>query len=354
MSSPKALERISDEDGLKLFTEEPLLELGTRAQEIRFDKNPKRAVTFVIDSNPNYTNACVTECSFCAFYRKPGSPEAYTLTVEQVMEKIKRVADLGATTILLQGGHNPAIPLSYYLDLVRETKRRFPKVTPHFFTASEIQTMSQGSGLPIGQILEKLYQAGQSTIPGGGAEILSERVRMRVAPKKGGPQKWLEVHRAAHQIGFKTTATMMYGHLEKPEDVLEHLENVRRLQDETGGFTAFIPWSFKPNRTPLEKRVPYGSTANDYLRMIAFSRIYLDNFAHVQASWFSEGKKTGQAALHFGADDFGGTIFEENVHLAAGHQVKTTVEETKTLIREAGFVPAQRTTLYDILGEFPD
>ena len=353
MSSPKIIERLSAEEGLKIFTDEPLLELGSRAQEIRFEKNPKQKVTFVIDSNPNYTNACVTDCSFCAFYRKPGSPEAYTLTIEQVMKKIQWAADLGATTVLLQGGHNPALPLDYYLELVRETKKRFPQVTPHFFTASEIQTMAQVSGLPLDQVLEKLFQAGQRTIPGGGAEILSERVRKIVSPKKGGPQKWLEVHRTAHKIGFKTTATLMYGHLEQPKDVLEHLENIRRLQDETGGFTAFIPWSFKPNHTPLEKRVPHGSTANDYLRMIAFSRIYLDNFDHVQASWFSEGKKTGQAALHFGADDFGGTIFEENVHLATGHKAKTTVEETKTLIREAGFIPAQRTTLYEILKEFP-
>ena len=353
MSNLKILERISPEEGLKLFTKDPLLELGTRAQEIRFKKNPRQEVTFVIDSNPNYTTACVTDCSFCAFYRKPGSPEAYTLTVEQVMEKIKWATDLGATTILLQGGHNPAIPLDYYLELVRETQKRFPQVTPHFFTASEIQTMVQVSGFSIAQVLEKLFEAGQRTIPGGGAEILSERVRRRAAPKKGGPQKWLEVHRTAHKIGFKTTATMMYGHLEQPEDVLEHMENIRQLQDETGGFTAFIPWSFKPNHTPLEKRVPQGSTANDYLRMISFSRIYLDNFCHVQASWFSEGKKTGQAALHFGADDFGGTIFEENVHLATGHQVKTTVLEIQTLIREAGFIPAQRTTLYKILEKFP-
>ncbi|OGR84758.1 MAG: dehypoxanthine futalosine cyclase [Elusimicrobia bacterium RIFCSPLOWO2_01_FULL_54_10] len=354
MSSLKTAERISPQEALKVFREEPILDLGVRAQEIRFQKNPRSTVTFVIDSNPNYTNACVTDCSFCAFYRKPGSPEAYTLTLEQVMEKIQWAAERGATTVLLQGGHNPSIPLSYYLELVNETKKRFPQVTPHFFTASEIQTMAQVSGLPLKEVLERLFEAGQRSIPGGGAEILSERVRMRIAPKKGGPQKWLEVHRAAHQIGFKTTATMMYGHLETPEDIVEHLENIRRLQDETAGFTAFIPWSFKPNHTPLEKRVPHGSTANDYLRMIAFSRIYLDNFPHVQASWFSEGKKTGQAALHFGADDFGGTIFEENVHKATDHVVKTTVDEAKTLIREAGFVPAQRTTFYEIIKEFPN
>ncbi len=352
MSSLKSSTRVSPQDGLQTFTVEPILKLGERAQEIRFEKNPKQAVTFVIDSNPNYTNICVTDCSFCAFYRKPGSSEGYALTVELVMEKIQKSAELGATTVLLQGGHNPEIPLDYYLSLIRETKSRFPQITPHFFSASEIQTMAQVSGLSLAGVLEKLYEAGQRTIPGGGAEILSERVRMKVAPKKGGPQKWLEVHRAAHKIGFKSTATMMYGHMENPEDVIEHLENIRNLQDETGGFTAFIPWSFKPNHTPLQKKIAFGSTANDYLRMIAFSRIYLDNFDHVQASWFSEGKKTGQVALHFGADDFGGTIFEENVHKATDHVVKTTVDEIKTLIREAGFKPAQRTTTYDILEEF--
>jgi cyclic dehypoxanthinyl futalosine synthase len=186
-------------------------------------------------------------------------------------------------------------------------------------------------------------------LPGGGAEVLSERVRKRVAAKKGGPEKWLEVHRAAHKIGIRSTATMMYGHVEEPEDVLEHLESIRALQDETGGFTAFIPWSFKPNNTPLQKKIAHPSPTNHYLRMIAFSRIYLDNIGHIQASWFSEGKKTGQVALHFGADDFGGTIFEENVHRATDHVNKTTIGEIETLIREAGFQPAQRDTLYRIL-----
>jgi CofH subfamily radical SAM domain protein len=265
------------------------------------------------------------------------------------MEKIARASALGATTVLLQGGHNPQLPLDYYLNLIRETRTRFPHITPHFFTASEIQTMSGASGLPVREVLEKLKEAGQFSLPGGGAEILSERVRKRISPKKGGPEKWLEVHRTAHELGFKSTATMMYGHIEEPEDVIEHLENIRRLQDETGGFTAFVPWSFKPNNTPLQKKIAFASPSNHYLRMIAFSRIYLDNFPHIQASWFSEGKKTGQVALHFGADDFGGTLFEENVHRAADHVNQTTIEEIKTLIVESGFIPLQRTTLYEIL-----
>lgn len=345
----KECERISPEEGWTILKQCPLLELGVQAQAMRFKKNPDPMVTFVIDSNPNYTNVCVTDCSFCAFYRKPGAADSYALTVEAVLEKVAHAARQGATTLLLQGGHNPSLPLAYYLNLVREVRRAFPQITPHFFTASEIQTMAEVSGLSVKKVLEKLKDAGQVSLPGGGAEILSERVRRRISPKKGGPEKWLEVHKIAHQIGMKSTATMMYGHIEEPEDLIEHLENIRRLQDETGGFTAFIPWSFKPNNTPLQKKVPQRASANQYLRIIAFSRIYLDNFPHIQASWFSEGKKTGQVALHFGADDFGGTIFEENVHRATNFVNTTTVQEIATLIRESGFIPAQRNTLYQII-----
>jgi cyclic dehypoxanthinyl futalosine synthase len=341
--------RLSREEGRWLLAEAPLLELGALAQRVRFRLHPERRVTFVIDSNPNYTNVCVTDCQFCAFYRKPGHPEAYTLTVDEVLKKVEFAASKGATTVLLQGGHNPELPLEYYLTLVRETRRRFPQVTPHFFTASEIQTMSRVSGLSVGAVLARLKEAGQLTLPGGGAEVLSERVRKRIAPKKGGPAAWLEVHREAHRLGLKSTATMMYGHVEEPEDVLDHLDAIRGLQDEHGGFTAFVPWSFKPGNTLLEKWIKHPAGPNQYLRMIAASRLYLDNVPHVQASWFSEGKRAGQVALHFGADDFGGTLFEENVHAAAAFVNRTTVEEVCALIREAGFAPAQRTTLYEIL-----
>jgi len=232
---------------------------------------------------------------------------------------------------------------------VRETRRRFPSVTPHFFSASEIRTMSDVAGRPVPEVLTLLKQAGQTSIPGGGAEVLSERVRRRIEPKKGGPGAWLEVHREAHRQGFRSTATMMYGHVEQPEDVLDHLDAIRELQDEHGGFTAFVPWSFKPGNTLLEKWIKQYKGPNAYLRMLAVSRLYLDNFPHVQASWFSEGKRTGQVALSWGADDFGGTLFEENVHAAADYVNKTTVDEIMTLIRDAGFTPAQRTTDYDIL-----
>ena len=345
----EAGKRLDRADGLWLLTDAPLLELGSVAQEARFRRIPEKRVTFVIDSNPNYTNVCVTDCQFCAFYRKPGDPEAYTLTVDEVMAKVDFAAQRGATTVLLQGGHNPALPLEYYLSLVSETRRRFPGVTPHFFTASEIRTMAEVSGKSMPEVLAALKAAGQTTLPGGGAEILSERVRKRIEPKKGGPAAWLDVHREAHRQGFKSTATMMYGHVELPEDVLDHLDAIRDLQDEHGGFTAFVPWSFKPGNTLLEKWIKQHKGPNAYLRMLAVSRLYLDNFPHVQASWFSEGKRAGQGALHWGADDVGGTLFEENVHAAADFVNKTTVGEIIALIREAGFTPAQRTTTYEIL-----
>jgi cyclic dehypoxanthinyl futalosine synthase len=341
--------RLGREEGRFLLTEAPLLDVGALAQQVRFARIPERRVTFVIDSNPNYTNVCITDCQFCAFYRRPGDPGAWTLTVDEVLAKVEAAAAAGATTVLLQGGHNPALPLDYYLTLVRETRRRFPGVTPHFFTASEIRTMAQVAGLEVGDVLDRLWEAGQRTIPGGGAEVLSTRVRTRIAPKKGGPSAWLDVHRAAHRRGFRSTATMMYGHVETPEDLLDHLDAVRDLQDEHGGFTAFVPWSFKPGNTLLEKWIKHYQGANAYLRMLAVARLYLDNVPHIQASWFSEGKQAGQIALHFGADDWGGTLFEENVHRAADYVNTVTVDEITALIREAGFTPAQRTTAYEIL-----
>jgi cyclic dehypoxanthinyl futalosine synthase len=349
-------ERLSPAEGLVLLRDAPLTELGQLAAAARNCRNPPDEVTFLIDSNPNYTNVCVTDCGFCAFYSKPGEVDGYTLTVEQVMEKVAHAAAGGATTVLLQGGHNPDLPLDYYLDLVRETRRRFPGLTPHYFTASEVVLMAQVSGLTVDGVLARLREAGQVTLPGGGAEILSDRVRRKIAAKKGPSSAWLDVHRAAHRAGMRSTATMMYGHVEEDEDILVHLDAVRALQDETAGFTAFIPWSYKPGNTPMQKALesrgfrPAGAAT--YMRLIALARLYLDNFEHIQASWFGEGKKTGQVALHFGADDFGGTLIEENVHLATGHDVTTSTEETKTLIREAGFVPVQRTTLYGRIHRF--
>jgi dehypoxanthine futalosine cyclase len=311
--------------------------------------HPEPLVTFVVDTNPNYTNVCDVDCTFCAFYRSPGDGEAYTISIDEMLEKIGRAAELGATTVLMQGGVHPGLPLDYYVDLVRSVRQRYPTVTPHFWSAPEIQGMTRVSGLSVREVLARLKEAGQTTIPGGGAEILSDRVRRKISHKKGTSEAWLEVHREAHALGFRTTATMMYGHVETDEDIIEHLDSIRELQDLHHGFTAFVPWSFKPGNTPLIKKFPRHAGPNQYLRILAASRLYLDNFEHVQASWFSEGKKAGQVALHWGADDFGGTLFEENVHACTGFINQTSVEEIQTLIREAGFRPAQRTTLYEII-----
>ena len=266
-----------------------------------------------------------------------------------MIQNFKRAATNGVTTILLQGGVNPKLPFEYYIEMVERTVKEVPEVTPHFYSTSEIIGMSQVSGFTLQEVLQKLWNAGQRTIPGGGAEILSDRVKKKISHLKGTSADWLNVMREAHKIGFKSTATMMYGHLENDDDIITHLESIRQLQDEYHGFTAFVPWSFKPGNTPLEKIIPHYATPTRYLQMLAFSRIYLDNFDHIQASWFSEGKKTGQIALHFGADDFGGTLFEENVHAAANFVNKSNTEEVIQLIQEAGFVPVQRTTLYEIL-----
>ena len=346
-------ERLSPEEGVYLLAEARLTELGALAHEMREKKTDPRLVTYVIDTNPNYTNLCTVDCHFCAFYRKPkaNASDAYTHDVEGVMKMMETAHQLGATTVLLQGGLNPEIPWEFYPTIVREARRRYPGITPHFFSAPEIHQMMEVSGLSIRGVLEALYEAGQRTLPGGGAEILASRVRKRISIKKGGPEAWLDVHRAAHQVGMRSTATMMYGHVETDAELIEHLEYVRALQDETRGFTAFVPWSYKRGNTPMESKVKHVAGASRYFRVLAVSRLYLDNFDHIQASWFSEGKKTGQIALHFGADDFGGTLYEENVHLATGHVNKTTVAEIETLIREAGFTPAQRTTLYEIVRE---
>jgi cyclic dehypoxanthinyl futalosine synthase len=345
--------RISPEEGLFLLEKAQLLDLGELANEIRFRKNPAERVTFVIDTNPNYTNVCTIDCIFCAFYRHPGEQGEYTHSVDEMIAKFKESAAKGVTTILLQGGVNPALPFQYYVDLVERTVKEVPGVAPHFYSTSEVLGMADVSGMSVPQVLQRLWEAGMRSLPGGGAEILSDRVKKKISSQKGTSADWLNVMREAHKIGYRSTATMMYGHLEKDEDIIEHLESIRALQDEFKGFTAFVPWSFKPGNTPLEKIIPHYATPTRYLQMLAFSRIYLDNFDHIQASWFSEGKKTGQIALHFGADDFGGTLLEENVHAAANFVNKTNTEECIAMIHAAGFAAGQRTTLYEIIREYP-
>jgi cyclic dehypoxanthinyl futalosine synthase len=347
-------ERVTREEALYLLREAPLLDLAPIAQAVRFRRNPEPEVTFVVDTNMNYTNVCDAYCTFCAFYRTEKDKDAYTFTVEEMMAKFAKAAEAGVTTVLLQGGLNKAIPFEYYLDLVRETRRRFPGVHPHFYSAPEIMKMVEVSGLSLGDVLGKLYDAGLRTLPGGGAEILSDRIRPRFTKHfpKAKTSDWIEVHRAAHRAGIRSTATLMYGHIESDEDIVEHMDAVRRLQDETKGFTAFVPWSYKRENTALARFVAREAGPNRYLRTMAVSRIYLDNFDHVQASWFSEGKKTGVVALHFGGDDFGGTLFEENVMFSAGFYNRVTIDEVVALIRDAGFTPVQRTTLYEKIRYF--
>ncbi|MBM4405206.1 MAG: dehypoxanthine futalosine cyclase [Chloroflexi bacterium] len=349
-------ERITTEEGLWLLTNANLQDLAAFASLWRFRHNPQPYVTFVVDTNLNYTNVCDAYCTFCAFYRTEGHKEAYTYTVDEMLVKLGEALKKGVTTVLLQGGLNPKLPLEYYEELVRRSIETYPNLHTHFFSAPEIQKMSQVSGLPLREVLQRLHKAGLRSLPGGGAEVLSDRVKHKVSRlfPKGNVKSWIDVHREAHQVGIKSTATMMYGHLDTDEDIIEHLDHIRKLEDEAPGFTAFVPWSFSKGNSALSKKVKEEAGPTKYLRVIAASRIFLDNFQHIQASWFSEGKKTGEVALHFGGDDFGGTLFDENVMLASGFYNRTTVDEVVQMIREAGFKPAQRTTLYEIIRRWED
>jgi len=351
-------ERITGEEGLWLMQEAELLDLAPLAEIIRQRHNPNKNVTYVVDTNLNYTNLCDAFCSFCAFYRTdPNDPSAYTYTVEQIMDKIERARKSGVRTVLMQGGLNSELQLDYYVEMVSETKKRFPDVTPHYWSAPEIVRMSEVSELNYEQVFQALYDAGQRSMPGGGSEILSNEVKATVSrfKPKDTVDQWTKVHEAAHKVGLESTATMMYGHVEKDHHIIESLEHIRNVQDlalknkNDGGFTAFIPWSYKKDNTALAKSVDEEAGPNQYLRIIALSRIMLDNVPHIQASWFSEGKKTGQIALRFGADDFGGTLFDENVMLAAGFYNRTTEDEVREMISEAGYSPIQRLTNYDLV-----
>ena len=343
--------RISFEEGVALLKEAPLEELRQRAVEIRNQKNPPKRVTFVLDSNPNYTNICDADCSFCAFYRHAGAKDAYKKTVDEALEHVKRAAEAGCSTVMFQGGLAD-YPLSFYVALVKETLKRYPTIYPHYFTAPEIWNCARVNNLTIRQVLEALYDAGQRSVPGGGAEILTERVRSTISPKKMEPGAWMEVHQTAHQIGFKSTATMMYGHVEEAEDIVEHLETLRAWQDEIPNFTAFIPWSYKRDRTALRRKVKHWAGVDVYLRILAFSRLYLDNFDHIQFSPLFEGPE-GRQAIHYGVDDAGGIVLEENVHRATGFDLhRARVDTMIGWIREAGYEPAERNPLYEILRTF--
>ncbi|EKD39815.1 MAG: hypothetical protein ACD_75C00286G0003 [uncultured bacterium] len=342
-------QRITDEDYSVLEQAGDLYRLGFLADGIRRRKHPENLVTYVIDRNINYTDICISACKFCAFFKAPedkqGDKQGYLLSFAELAEKIRETQALGGTQILLQGGLHPGQPLEYYEEMVRFMKATGIHV--HGFSPPEICHFATLSGQPIKEVIRRLIAAGLDSIPGGGAEILSDRVRQLVAPRKCSADQWLEVMEEAHHQGLRTSATMMFGHVETKEERLEHLRRLRELQDRTGGFTAFIPWPFQPGHTPLahiEK-----TTAVEYLRMLALSRIYLDNFANIQASWVTQGPKVAQLSLSFGANDFGSTMIEENVVAAAGVSFRLSEQEIRTLVTDAGFKPAQRLMDYRLV-----
>jgi cyclic dehypoxanthinyl futalosine synthase len=349
-----SIARIEASEALDLLQNAPLLELMTRANAVRHSLHPANDVTFVVDTNPNYTNVCVTDCTFCSFYRRPGDAEAYTLEPAAVAERVARAQSLGATTVLLQGGHNPDLPFEYYLNLIASIQHSAPGIHLHLFSPAEIMHMSETCDIPPRDILQTFWDLGVRTMPGGGAEILVDAVRRKVSPKKISADSWINLMRLAHEVGMKTSATMTYGHRETERDIVEHLIRIRQLQDETEGFYAFIPWSFKPGASPLSRLVPEAASPSYYLRVIALARLVLDNVPHIQASWFGEGWRAGQLALHAGADDFGGLLLEENVLYQAQHKVATNLGSLLTTIRDAGFTPVQRTTSYEKLHRYTD
>ncbi len=343
-------ERLSPEEALLLF-EEDLTTLGFLANEVRKRLHPESIATFVIDRNVNYTNVCVAGCKFCAFQRKVGSPEGYVLNKEEVLKKVQELVEWGGTTLLMQGGLNPDLPLKYYEELLSTIKAHFPQVQVHSFSAPEIVYLARIERLSIKEVLKRLKLAGLDSLPGGGAEILSKEVRSFLSPGKCTVEEWEEVHRSAHELGMTSTATMMFGHVEKPHHIVEHLDRIRRIQEETGGFTAFIPWTFKKGKTQLDTLEEAPSTY--YLKVLAISRLYLDNFKNLQSSHVTQTMSVGTIGLHFGANDLGSVMIEENVISSTTYKVSIPrVEDMVEAIRSAGFVPAQRDTYYSIIKVF--
>ncbi|EPP34691.1 menaquinone biosynthesis protein, SCO4550 family [Chlamydia ibidis] len=341
--------RISVPEAFELFTSSPLEEIQKIADNLRRSRHPGNKVTYVLDANPNYTNICKIDCAFCAFYRKSSSPDAYLLSFNDFRILMERYVSMGIKTVLLQGGVHPNVGIDYLEELLRITIQEFPSIHPHFFSAVEISHAACVSGISLEEALTRLWDTGQRTIPGGGAEILSETVRKIVSPKKMGPNGWIDFHKLAHRIGFRTTATMMFGHVESSQDILLHLDTLRNAQDEKPGFYSFIPWSYKPGNTALRRRSPKQASPELYYRVLALSRIFLDNFDHIAASWFGEGKDMGVQGLHYGADDFGGTIIDESVHKCTGWSLKSSQEEMCEMIRSQGFTPIERNTFYQHL-----
>ena len=347
-------ERMTASDALALYTHAPTHTLGRLADGARARKHPDGIVTYIIDRNVNYTNVCVARCNFCAFYRPVGSADGYVLSFDEIFRKIDETIAVGGNQLLLQGGHNPDIPLQWYEDLFRAVKSRYPDFKLHALSPPEVLHISRLSHLPTRTVIERLVAAGLDSIPGGGAEILVDRVRKLLhCHGKATADEWLDVMRHAHRAGLRTTATMMYGTVETLEERLEHLLRLRDLQDETGGFTAFITWSFQPDHTELgrDHGVTTEATGVEYLRTLAISRLVLDNFDNLQSSWVTQGGKVGQLSLAFGANDMGSVMIEENVVRAAGAAYCMDEVEIVRNIEDAGFVAKRRTMHYDIVGD---
>ena len=340
--------RISDDEFFLLERDADLYQLGFLADSIRRRLHPEGQVTYVVDRNVNYTDICTSACKFCAFFKAPEDQSGYLLTFDQLEQKIRETQELGGTQILLQGGLHPDKPLEYYEEMLRFMKTTGIHV--HGFSPPEVCHFATLSGLSIREVLQRLIAAGLDSIPGGGAEILSDRVRQATAPRKCSADQWIEVMEEAHNQGLRTTATMMFGHIETIPERLEHLRRLRDLQDRTGGFTAFIPWPFQPDNTALSQQVEIEKTTGlGYLRMLALSRIYLNNFVNVQASWVTQGPKIAQLSLFFGANDFGSTMLEENVVAAAGVSFRLSESEIRRLVVDAGFEPRQRLMDYTLI-----
>ena len=340
-------ERLSPEEGLRILESHDLVAIGAAADAVARRLHPEPYRTFNIDRNINYTNVCSAVCDFCAFFRKPKSPEGYTLDKETIYKKIDETVALGGDQILMQGGMNPDLPIEWYEDLLRSIKERFPQVNLHCFSPPEIHALHKLSKLPVRTVLERLKAAGLGSLPGGGGEILVDRVRKEMTRGKCLTDEWLNVCREWHQLGGKGSATMMFGHIETLAERIEHLERLRQLQDETHGFTAFIAWTFQPDNTDMAHIPPAGSF--EYLKTQAVARLYLDNFPNIQSSWVTQGEKIGGLALHFGANDMGSLMIEENVVAEAGTVHHLTLDTIKRLIREAGYIPRQRNVFYDYI-----
>ena len=338
--------RLTFDEAYKLYLKGSFFELGDLANLIRKKKHPENIVTYVVDRNINYSNICVCGCKFCAFFKSPGEDGGYVLSFDELDKKIQETLELGGTQILLQGGHHPDLKLDFYENMLTHIKEKFPTIHIHGFSPPEIVHFSKLNNLSIKEVINRLIAAGLDSIPGGGAEILVDRVREEVSPNKCRATEWLDVMETAHKLGLKTTATMMFGHVETMEDRILHLIRLRDLQDKTRGFTAFIPWGFQPDNTRINARKV---TSVEYLRLLAISRIVLDNFDNIQVSWVTMGPEIAQLALFFGGNDFGSTMIEENVVAATGVRFRLSIEEIEKYISEAGFEPRQRRMDYTLV-----